>query len=130
MPFNSLLFLLGFLPLALSLDALVGSARPGLRLSLLVLLSFAFYSWCDLRLLPLLLVSVAINWLAGTVFVRTGARIVIPLAIGTDLLLLGFFKYLNFFAPLLALVPGYTAPHFSIALPLGISFFTFQHIMY
>jgi D-alanyl-lipoteichoic acid acyltransferase DltB (MBOAT superfamily) len=130
MPFNSLVFLLGFLPLALTLDALVRSARPQLRLALLVLLSFAFYGWWDLRLLPVLLASVAINWLAGATFVRTGARVIIPLAIGTDLLVLGLFKYLNFFAHLLALVPGYNAPHFSIVLPLGISFFTFQHIMY
>src|SRR3954462_5820777 len=130
MAFNSLLFLFGFLPLALPLDALVRGARLEPRLTLLVLLSFAFYGWWDLRLLPLLVFSVAINWFAGGVFVETRSRFIVPLAIGLDLLLLALFKYLNFFADLLALVPGYTAPHFTIALPLGISFFTFQHIMY
>jgi alginate O-acetyltransferase complex protein AlgI len=130
MPVNSLLFLFGFLPVALSLDALVGITRPRVRLMLLVLLSLAFYGWWDLRLLPLLVASVALNWLAGAVFVRTRARGIIPVAIGTDLMLLGLFKYLNFLADLFALVPGYTAPDFSIALPLGISFFTFQHIIY
>jgi len=130
MAFNSLLFLFGFLPLALTLDALVRGARLEPRLTLLVLLSFAFYGWWDLRLLPLLVFSVAINWFAGVVFVQTRSRFIVPLAIGLDLLLLALFKYLNFFADLLALVPGYTAPHFTIALPLGISFFTFQHIMY
>jgi alginate O-acetyltransferase complex protein AlgI len=130
MPFNSLLFLLAFLPLALTLDALARSAWPQWRLALLVVLSFAFYGWWDLRLVPLLAISVAINWLAGVVFMRTRSRVVIPLAIGLDLLLLGVFKYLNFFADLLALIPGHAPPHFSIALPLGISFFTFQHIMY
>ena len=59
-----------------------------MRLALLVLLSFAFYGWWDLRLLPLLVFSVAINWLAGVVFVRTRSRFIVPLAIGLDLLLL------------------------------------------
>src|SRR3954453_8978525 len=130
MALNSLLFLFGVLPLALTLDALMRGGRLEPRLALLVLLSFAFYGWWDLRLLTLLVFSVAINWLAGVAFVRTRSRFIVPLAIGLDLLLLALFKYLNFFADLLALVPGYTAPRFTIALPFGVSFFTFQHITY
>jgi alginate O-acetyltransferase complex protein AlgI len=130
MAFNSLLFLLGFLPAALLLDGLVRRAWPQRRLALLVLLSFVFYGWWDVRFLPLLLVSIGINWIAAAVFVRTRNRLVIPLAIAADLLLLGVFKYLDFFAGFLAIVPGFAAPRFDIAFPLGISFFTFQHIMY
>jgi D-alanyl-lipoteichoic acid acyltransferase DltB (MBOAT superfamily) len=130
MPFNSLLFLFAVLPLALSFDALAQGVRPQSRHALLVALSFAFYGWWDLRLLPLLIASVVINWLAGAIFAKTHGRLIIPLAIGANLLVLGTFKYVNFFADLLAVIPGYAPPHFSIALPLGISFFTFQHIMY
>jgi D-alanyl-lipoteichoic acid acyltransferase DltB (MBOAT superfamily) len=47
-----------------------------------------------------------------------------------NLLILGFFKYFNFFAEVLETVTGAATPRLDIALPLGISFFTFHHIMY
>ena len=44
--------------------------------------------------------------------------------------MLGVFKYTNFFADTFAAILGTPLTHFQIALPLGISFFTFHHIMY
>ena len=44
--------------------------------------------------------------------------------------MLGVFKYFDFFADLANLIPGVAAPRFDLALPLGISFFTFHHVMY
>ena len=130
MLFNSFAFLLGFLPAALLLHWLVERYRPAWRLALLVGLSFLFYGYWDVRFVPLLAVSVVANWLVAERFGRTRAGVLIPIAIAVNLLVLAFFKYFNFFAGLLELIPGVAAPRLDIALPLGISFFTFHHIMY
>ncbi|KMO38798.1 acyltransferase [Methylobacterium tarhaniae] len=130
MPFNSLPFLLLFLPVALGLHALCVARRPGWRVAWLAGLSFVFYGWWDLRFVPLLAGSVAVNWLAGEAWLRTGHRIIPVAAIVLDLGLLGLFKYLGFFAGLVDAVTGAEVPLVSLAFPLGISFFTFQHIAY
>ncbi len=63
MLFNSFVFLLGFLPLALGLHWLAERFAPAWRLPILVVLSFAFYGWWDWRFLPLLVLSIGLNWL-------------------------------------------------------------------
>lgn len=130
MLFNSFVFLLGFLPAALVLHGLVARAAPNLRLPLLVVLSFVFYGWWDIRFVPLLAGSILANWLIARAFRNTGSRWLIPAAIVGNLALLGLFKYVDFFADLANLIPGIEAPRLGLALPLGISFFTFHHIMY
>lgn len=128
MLFNSFAFLLVFLPLALISHGLAVRFAPRWRLVLLLVLSLAFYSYWDWRFLPLLAVSIAINWFVAQLFVARRLRYLITGAIVANLAVLGVFKYLDFFldtaAPLLQL------PRAEIALPLGISFFTFHHIMY
>ncbi|GEP10397.1 MBOAT family O-acyltransferase [Methylobacterium gnaphalii] len=130
MLFNSHVFLLAFLPLAFGLHALVERFRPDWRLAVLVLLSLVFYGWWDIRFVPLMLASIGMNWLVMRAFLTRPVSWLIPLAIGANLLVLALFKYLNFFADLVSLLPGVTAPHLDWVLPLGISFFTFHHIMY
>jgi D-alanyl-lipoteichoic acid acyltransferase DltB (MBOAT superfamily) len=130
MLFNSFVFLLAFLPAALILHGLVARAAPGWRLPLLVVLSFVFYGWWDIRFVPLLAGSILVNWLVARLFRATGARWLIPAAMAGNLALLGAFKYFDFFADLANLIPGLEAPRLGLALPLGISFFTFHHIMY
>src|SRR4051794_1298767 len=130
MLFNSFAFLLVFLPAALVLHAAVERFRPDWRLPLLVVLSFAFYGYWDWRFLPLLFLSIVLNWCVAEGFQRTGRKGLLPLALAGGLAVLGFFKYVNFFAGFASVVPGLAAPRFDIVLPLGISFFTFHHIMY
>ena len=130
MLFNSPFFLLAFLPAALILHGLAERFVPRWRLALIVLLSFLFYASWDVRFVPLLAASILLNWLAAEAFGRTRRGMLISVAIALNLLLLGAFKYLDFFAGLLAALPGAAAPRFDLALPIGISFFTFQHIMY
>ena len=130
MLFNSFVFLLAFLPAALILHALVERAAPAWRLPLLVLLSFVFYGWWDVRFVPLLAGSILANWCVARIYRRYPGRWLIPAAIAANLALLGVFKYLDFFADLANLIPGLEAPRLGLALPLGISFFTFHHIMY
>ncbi|QGY05991.1 MBOAT family protein [Methylobacterium mesophilicum SR1.6/6] len=130
MLFNSFVFLLAFLPAALILHGLVARAAPAWRLPLLVVLSFVFYGWWDVRFVPLLAGSILVNWFVAQAYRRRPGRWLIPAAIAANLALLGVFKYLDFFADLANLIPGLEAPRLGLALPLGISFFTFHHIMY
>ncbi|MDB5558662.1 MAG: rane bound O-acyl transferase family protein [Enterovirga sp.] len=130
MLFNSLVFLLAFLPAAFAGQAFVLRFAPRSRTAFLVFVSFVFYASFDLRFVPLLAASILLNWLVAGAFVRSGRKPLVGVAIAANLLLLGLFKYLDFFGGLLALDPGATAHRYELAFPLGISFFTFQHVMY
>jgi D-alanyl-lipoteichoic acid acyltransferase DltB (MBOAT superfamily) len=130
MLFNSFAFLLAFLPLTLALHWLAERFAPTWRLPVLVVLSFAFYGYWDWRFLPLLALSIGLNWLIAEAFQKTRSGALITLAIVLNLAVLAVFKYSNFFADLAGMIPGLPAPKFDIALPLGVSFFTFHHIMY
>jgi alginate O-acetyltransferase complex protein AlgI len=132
MLFNSFLFLFAFLPSALLLHWLVERFQPGRRLPLLVFLSFVFYGYWDWRFIPLLALSILINWSLAEVFIKYRQSTLISAAIAFNLFILGLFKYSNFFS---ALLLGFSLPNADIfgigtALPLGISFFTFHHVMY
>ncbi len=130
MLFNSLVFLLVFLPAAWLWHAAILRFAPGLRTLSLVGVSFLFYASFDLRLVPLLAASILLNWLVAGAFARQGRTALVTAAVVANLALLGLFKYFDFFGSLVGLVPGIAPPHLELALPLGISFFTFQHIMY
>src|SRR6476646_1008399 len=129
MLFNSYAFLLVFLPAAIVVYRFA-DPYPRLRMPVLIALSLVFYGYWDVRFLPLLVGSILINWLAAKYYLSTRRGIVITEAIAANLLVLGIFKYLNFFAETLASLSGAAFGPFAIALPLGISFFTFHHIMY
>jgi D-alanyl-lipoteichoic acid acyltransferase DltB (MBOAT superfamily) len=130
MLFNSFIFLFGFLPVALAAHWAVERFRPEWRLALLTLLSFVFYGYWDWRFVPLLALSVGLNWLIAGAFSESKKSGLVTFAIVANLAVLAVFKYFNFFVDLANLVPGLHAPRYDIALPLGISFFTFHHIMY
>jgi alginate O-acetyltransferase complex protein AlgI len=129
MLFNDYPFLLVFLPAAILLYRLV-DPYPQLRIVTLVLLSFAFYAYGNPPFILLLVLSILVNWLAALAYARTKRKAILTAAIVADLAVLGVFKYTNFIVYNLGLVLDRPMPHFDIALPLGISFFTFHHIMY
>jgi hypothetical protein len=129
MLFNDFPFLLVFLPAAIVLYRFA-DLHPQLRIGTLVLLSLAFYAYGNPPFILLLVLSILINWLAALAYVRTKAAGFITAAIVANLAVLGVFKYANFVVENLGLVLGRPMPHFDIVLPLGISFFTFHHIMY
>jgi hypothetical protein len=128
MLFNSYVFLLVFLPAAIIIYALA-DPHPRLRMPVLILLSFIFYGYWDVRFLPILIGSILVNWLAAKYYVATRQAFIITAAIAANLVALGIFKYTNFFAETVTSL-GIPVGPFAIALPLGISFFTFHHIMY
>jgi alginate O-acetyltransferase complex protein AlgI len=131
MLFSSITFLFYFLPLFLIAYHLLPA--PNL---VLLLASLLFYGWGDPARLPLLLFCILLNYGAGLAIGRAGptARIWLALGVAGNLALLLFYKYAGFFvAQWAALAPlaGFSAPEIPrIALPLGISFFTFQGISY
>jgi alginate O-acetyltransferase complex protein AlgI len=130
MLFNSFVFLFAFLPASLVAHGLVERYVPSWRLPLLLALSFLFYGYWDWRFVPLLAASLVFNWLIAETFLKTDRKILVPAAIVVNLLVLGFFKYFNFFADLVNAASSLEVPNYDIALPLGISFFTFHHVMY
>ncbi|MGI6246128.1 MAG: MBOAT family O-acyltransferase [Pseudochelatococcus sp.] len=130
MLFNSFAFLLVFLPCALVLHWMAERFAPAWRLPLLAVLSFAFYAWWDWRFLPLLMASIVVNWAIARAFGHWTRSALIYSAIAVNLLVLGIFKYADFALGLAGDITGATFTPLALALPLGISFFTFHHIMY
>jgi alginate O-acetyltransferase complex protein AlgI len=129
MLFNSYPFLFVFLPAALAM-CLLADGYPRLRCPVLIVLSLAFYAYWDIRFLPLMVLSISINWLLIVLYASYRRHsAIITLAIAGNVLVLGFFKYMNFFAENFAAL-GIPLGKFDIVLPLGISFFTFHHVMY
>jgi|LNAP01.1.fsa_nt_gb D-alanyl-lipoteichoic acid acyltransferase DltB (MBOAT superfamily) len=128
MLFNSSEFLAVFLPATLAGYWL--ASRAGLHLWFLVAASFAFYGYWDWRFEALLVPSIVLNWTAAQAFLKTGRRWILHLMIVADLTCLGIFKYAVFFSEVLGDATGMAFGLAQLALPLGISFFTFHHIIY
>ena len=131
MAFSSMTFLFGFLPLSLICYFLLPARCRRGRNAVLLLFSLAFYAWGGIRLLPVLLASCVLNW-AGALLAAPGKprrKAAYGTALALNIAMLGYFKYTGFLAANLnALGAGLTVP--AIALPAGISFFTFQAIAY
>ncbi len=130
MLFNSFLFLLAFLPFALVLHWAVEKHAPAQRLPLLLVLSLAFYGYWDWRFVPLIVISIGVNWLIARQFIASKRGALIIGAIAANLAVLALFKYAGFFTASLNALAQLGLPKPEIVLPLGISFFTFHHIMY
>jgi alginate O-acetyltransferase complex protein AlgI len=137
MLFNSLPFVFGFLPAALLLTYGLGRWRqPAAKLAL-VLLSLAFYAAWRAPQLPILLFSIGFNFVLGELIRRRqesgqprAVQALLVFGIFVDLAMLGWFKYANFVADNLNAALGLGIQLRRIALPLGISFFTFQKLAY
>ncbi len=136
MVFSSPLFLFLFLPLCLALTFAAGARfRNGILLGA----SVVYYGFGEWRFLPIVLGSVLLNYLLGLAVGRfRGGRYapaMLAAAVVLNLGLLAWFKYANFFAGIANQAGGLVghpawvtlAP---IALPLGISFFTFHALSY
>ncbi len=134
MVFSSSSFLFLFLPAVFIGYLLVSRLCGKLRNAYLFLASMVFYCWNGTRYAALLLFSVAANYLLARGVGRQGKpggkRVLLLLALGVNLGLLGYYKYANFFLSNLSLVSGRTFPLREIVLPLGISFYTFQAMSY
>ena len=102
----------------------------------LVFSSLFFYSWWNVTYLPLILGSMLFNYVLGESLSKESEhrkvtpKLLLGIGILANVLLLGYFKYADFFIGNLNLVAGSEVPLLHLALPLAISFFTFQQIAY
>jgi len=129
MLFHSQGFILIFLPLMLA--AYYATAqRARLREWVLLAGSLVFYSWWDVRFLPILLAQSTATWGAVELYRRTQRAGWLWAGVIVNLSSLAFFKYTAFLAGSFAALMGVKAPAISIVLPIGISFFTFQLACY
>ena len=134
MIFSSLLFLFRFLPIVLILYYAVPKK---LRNLILLLVSLVFYAWGEPVYVILMIVSILISWTGGLAVdhfqVRgndRAARISLALSVALGLSLLFFFKYADFAIRTFDQITGSDIPLLQLALPIGISFYTFQTISY
>ena len=130
MAFSSAAFVFAFLPIVFLLHCVIRNQRA--RNALLIAASLLFYSAGSLVHLPLLLAVAAVNFAAGLLFQRQVRRkkLVLILALILNLGALVAFKYLDFFTDSLNGLFGLSLLLPGIALPIGISFFTFQGLSY
>jgi alginate O-acetyltransferase complex protein AlgI len=136
MSFTSLQFIFVFLPLAYA--GFVVAHRYGgahYAINVLALVSLVFYAMFGTQLLLILLVSMIFNFAVGNVIAclkdhPTVAKNLLVGAVVVNLGLLGYLKYTNFFIDFANQVVGSSYSHFDIAVPLGVSFFTFVQIGY
>ena len=131
MLFSGIPFLYYFFPVALVLYFAV--PRRFRNLSLL-LTSLIFYFYGEQEFVVFLLASIVVGYAAGRIIDKyrgTGkTKLALGLAIALNLLLLGFFKYADFFIVNINVLLGTKIPLLHLSLPLGISFFVFQTISY
>lgn len=136
MLFNSYPFLFCFFPIVLLGFYLIGKYSHNLASFWLASASVFFYGWWDARFVGLLLGSIVFNYGAGYLIVRqltkrdVKPKLLLLIAISSNLALLGYFKYANFFIQNLNYIAGIALSIGSVFLPLGISFFTFTQISF
>jgi alginate O-acetyltransferase complex protein AlgI len=129
--FNSFEFIFIFLPIVITLFFTFG--KLGYRkaaIATLVIASLSFYSYWNIRYLPLLIGSILFNFAMGRAIEKSRAKKLIVIGIAANLALLGYFKYTNFFLASVNAAAGASIHFPTIILPLGISFFTFTQIAY
>lgn len=134
MLFNSLSFLLAFLPVTVIGYFLLARHNNVAAAGWLATASLFFYGWWDVRYIPLLLSSIVVNYSCAQ-WIREESQQArkkrwLVIAVGANLLLLGYYKYANFFLLSAGALAGTQFQSLDIVLPIGISFFTFTQIAF
>lgn len=137
MLFNSIEFLY-FLPIVL---IVYWALRRSFKLQnvFILIASYFFYGWWDWRLLPLIMFTSLCSWYCGLKIEQSSEdrtrKVFMVINIVVNLIILGFFKYCNFFIDSLVgafslFGKGLNITTLKIILPVGISFYTFQALSY
>ena len=129
MVFSNLLFVFAFLPLNLLCYFLARDIKT--KNTVMLVFSLIFYAWGEPLYILLLLFMAFADWFLAVkmaesegIFKRKRMFLIAILAV--DLGLLAVFKYTSFFLSILNLITGFPQKIPEIALPIGISFYTFQ----
>lgn len=138
MVFSSILFLWALFPVILVIYYLPlpwSKAEHRLKFQnfMLVVFSLFFYAWGEPKYIFLMLFSVLINFSFGLLIEQKKQKsLLLAFCVAANLLLLGYFKYFNFFVEIWNQLAGSTAQLSvkTVALPIGISFYTFQALSY
>ena len=131
MLFSSLPFLYYFLPITLILYWL--APKNGKNL-ILLLTSLFFYGWGEPKTILLMILSITVGYFVGIKIEQNhgtkAAKRWLIASVIFNLGMLGLFKYADFFISNLNLIPFVSIPLLKLALPIGISFYTFQIMSY
>lgn len=131
MVFSSLTFLCIFLPAVFLLYTLIPSLKA--KNTLLIIASLIFYAYGEPVYVLLMIASSLVNYICALNCAdreRTKSKVFLAAAIVINLGLLAVFKYTGMFVTSLNTLAGLKIPVPEIALPIGISFFTFQALSY
>ena len=132
MLFSSIPFLYYFLPCVLIVYFILPKT---LKNAWIMLSGFFFYGWGEPRFLLIMIASIAQGYVFALLIERFSSRpalkkLFLALSCIVALGLLGYFKYADFFISSFNAVTGLSVSLLNIALPIGISFFTFQIVSY
>ena len=131
MIFSSVSFLYYFLPAVLAVYFL---SPKKLKNTVLLVASLAFYGWGEPRYLFLMMGSILMFYLCGLAMDKGQSlkvkKLWLLVSVVVSLLMLGIFKYANFFIENFNQVTGLNVALLRLALPIGISFYTFQCLSY
>ncbi len=138
MLFSSIPFLYYFLPCVLAVYFLIPGGKKysyQLKNAWIFLSSLFFYGWGEPKFLIVMLFSIVQGYIFGLLIEKFQgkkklARLFLSLACIISLGLLGYCKYADFFISSVNSVSGLSIPLLNIALPIGISFYTFQILSY
>ena len=137
MLFNSYGFIFIFLPISFFIYFYLLEKRLTIGAkSFLIFASLLFYSWWNIVYLPLILLSMLFNYMIGSTLNKThkntkiSKKFVLLFGIACNVLLLGYFKYTDFMIENINTLFSTSLSLSHLALPLAISFFTFQQIAY
>ena len=131
MLFNSFIFIFLFLPLVLVGYFTLGRLKDKSYATVFIIAaSLYFYSYYELYFLLLIFASVIVNYCIGKWLQHQRSKPVLALGIMLNIALLGYFKYADFFIANVNALLQTDIGFLYLALPLGISFITFQQIAY
>ncbi len=131
MVFSSMTFLCVFLPVVFLLYYILPDLR--IRNGLLIIASLLFYAYGEPVYVLLMLLSIFMNYFLGRMLgirSETGRKLVVAAAVVTNLGLLFIFKYTDMVLKTVNQISHSELPMANLALPIGISFFTFQALSY
>ena len=130
MVFSSSVFMFLFLPTVLLLYYTICRNKKSLKNSLLFLSSIFFYAWGEPLVVFLMLFSIVINYFLGLLMNNKNKRVFLALSIVFNLSFLFVFKYLDFALETIGFILQRDFVKTNIALPIGISVYTFQAMSY
>lgn len=131
MLFSSIPFLYYFLPVVLILYFISPRVLKNL---VLLISSLVFYAWGEPKYVFLMIATIAVNYTLGILIEKFRgkflSKIFVALSVVSALCVLGYFKYSDFFIENFGRITGIDVNALNIALPIGISFYTFQILSY